>query len=57
MSEPTMAEMVMDAFRLARSGNYRTAAALKKAFIDMYPEASAEDRQKVFGKLAELVTK
>lgn len=43
MSKPGMPEMVMDAFRLARSGNYKTAVALKKAFVEMYPEASEQD--------------
>lgn len=57
MSKPSMPEMVMDAFRLARSGNYKTAVALKKAFVEMYPEASEQDRQQVFTKLAELVAK
>lgn len=57
MSDVTMAEMVMDAFRLARSGNYKTAAALKKAFVELYPDSTAADRKSVFDKLAQLVAK
>lgn len=48
-------EMVMDAFRLARSGNYRTLASLKKAFKEMYPKATKEETTAVFAKLAQLV--
>lgn len=57
MSEANTAEMVMDAFRLARSGKYKTAAALKKAFIELYPESTVYDRKNVFEKLAKLVAK
>lgn len=48
-------EMVMNAFRLARSGNYKTAKQIKKAFKEMYPEATAEQVSAVFDELAKLV--
>lgn len=57
MSDTIIVEMVMDAFRLARSGNHKTADSLKKAFVELYPESTDADRKSVFNKLAQLVTK
>jgi hypothetical protein len=50
-------EAVMDAFRLARSGNYRTARQLKQAFAEMYPDMTPAETAAVFAKLAMLVCK
>lgn len=48
-------EMVMDAFRLARSGNYKTLPQIKKAFKEMYPDATQEQVSKTFSKLADIL--
>jgi hypothetical protein len=46
---------VMDALRLARSGNYTTVRKLRSAFAEMYPELTKEETAAVFEQLARIV--
>lgn len=50
-------EMVMDAFRLARSGKYRKAKEIRAAFAEIYPKASKEMIDAVMIKLATILEK
>lgn len=50
-------EMVMDAFRLARSGKYRKAKELRQAFTALYPKATEEMIDAVMIKLATVLAK
>ena len=50
-------EMVMDCFRLARSGNYQTAKQLRAALVEWYPRATPAEIDATLRKVAELTMK
>jgi predicted Rdx family selenoprotein len=54
-NDPTDHLMVMDIYRLARDGGYQTAAALKKAIRDAYPNEPQERLDKNLAELARLL--
>lgn len=50
-------EMVMDCFRLARSGNYMTAKALRAALVQFYPSATLDEIHATLRKVAHMAIK
>jgi hypothetical protein len=50
-------EIVMDAFRMARSGHYRTARQLRVELERQYPECTRQQISDALSKLASLIEK